>query len=50
LFDRSAQLRFARGLQVDSSHGDFTVHPKAITATELASTFDVTRQIKQSFN
>jgi 2-dehydropantoate 2-reductase len=30
-----------RGLQVVSPHGDFTVYPKAITATQLASTFDV---------
>jgi len=30
-----------RGLQVVSPHGDFTVHPKAITAAELSSTYDV---------
>jgi 2-dehydropantoate 2-reductase len=37
---RAEALR-ARGLQIVSPHGDFTVHPKTITTAELTSAYDV---------
>jgi 2-dehydropantoate 2-reductase len=37
---RAEALR-ARGLQIVSPHGDFTVHPKTITTAELTPAYDV---------